>query len=209
MFETSSILIFITAALGLLIVPGPAVTFIVARTVEHGRFAGFVSVLGIMLASLVHISAAALGLSSLLVTSAVAFTLVKYLGAAYLVWLGIRALRTEVQVQAVGTVAHARPWRIFRQGFLVNLLNPKAALFFFAFLPQFVSPERGSVTLQIFLLGFIFLALAFFSDGFYVLAASGARRFLSGNLKMARFQKNFAGAIYLLLGVTTAVSGNK
>lgn len=209
MFELSALLLFMTAALGLLVIPGPAVTFIVARTVEHGRFAGIISILGITLASLVHISFAALGLSSLLVASAMAFLVVKYLGAAYLIYLGIQALRAEPQVQDPQAPAQAKPWRIFRQGFVVNLLNPKAALFFFAFLPQFVSPEQGSVTLQIYLLGFIFLGLAFLSDGFYVMIAGAARNFLSGNIKMARLQKNFAGVIYLLLGVTTAVSGNK
>lgn len=198
-----------TAALALLVVPGPAVTFIVARSIEHGRFAGFVSVLGIMSASFVHITMAALGLSALLVQSAIAFSIVKYLGAAYLIYLGIKSLRSKPAVVDTTVIQPTPPRKIYWQGFVVNLFNPKGALFFFAFLPQFVAPERGNPTVQIILLGLIFVTLAMVSDSAYVLLASAARNLLSGNLKVARFQKNFAGIIYILLGVTTAVSGNK
>lgn len=209
MFDPSSLLIFMTAAIALLIVPGPAVTFIVARTVEHGRFAGIVSVLGIMSASLVHITLAALGLSALLLQSVVAFSIVKYIGAGYLVYLGIRALGGEVSAVDTQIIKAAPPTKIYRQGFIVNLFNPKSALFLFAFLPQFIDPQGANPSLQIIGLGLIFLTLAFLSDSTYVLVASAVRNVLMGSERIARFQKNFAGVIYILLGITTAVTGQR
>ncbi len=209
MFELSSLLIFIAAASALIIVPGPAVTFIVARSIEHGRFLGFVSVLGVMTGSLIHILLTALGLSALLLQSTIAFSVVKYLGAAYLVYLGIKSLLSEpVSLESIQT-EHTRPLRIYWQGFIVNVFNPKGVLFFVAFLPQFVNPNLGNPTVQIVTLGLIFIGVAIISDSIYVLLASAARNFLSGNLKMAAFQKNFAGLIYILLGLTTAVTGQQ
>ncbi|MFK7806047.1 MAG: LysE family translocator [Anaerolineae bacterium] len=209
MFETSALLIFITAALSLLIVPGPAVTFIIARTVEHGRMAGFVSELGILTASLIHTLLAAFGLSALLLQSAVAFSVVKYAGAAYLIFMGIQSLRsTPVAVDPKNIEPASLP-TIYRQGFVVNLFNPKGILFFFAFLPQFVAPEKGNPTVQIVVLGLIFVGLALISDSAYMFAAGAVRNALSGNLKIARFQKNFAGVIYIVLGLSTAFTGSK
>lgn len=209
MFETSSLLIFATAAISLLIIPGPAVTFIIARTVEHGRSAGFASELGILLASVMHTLLAALGLSAILLQSALAFSIVKYAGAAYLIYMGIQSLRSTPVAVDPQNIEPASLTTIFRQGFVVNLFNPKGALFFFAFLPQFVSPERGSPTLQIIMLGLIFIGLALVSDSAYVVVAGAVRNLLSGNLRVARFQKNFAGVIYILLGLSTAFTGNK
>ncbi|MEM7336925.1 MAG: LysE family translocator [Chloroflexota bacterium] len=209
MFEFSSLLIFISATVALLIVPGPAVTFIVARSIEHGRLAGFVSVLGIMTGSVVHVLLTALGLAALLLQSVVAFTVVKYLGAAYLVYLGIKSLRTKPETLTPEAGEQANPLRIYWQGFVVNLFNPKGVLFFVAFLPQFISPEAGNPTLQILILGLIFLTLALISDSVYVLLASAVRNALSGSLRVARFQKNFAGVIYIVLGLTTAVTGQQ
>ena len=207
MFDTASLVIFVSATLALLIVPGPSVLYIVTRSLEQGRAAGIVSVLGIGLAALVHVTFAALGLSALLMQSALAFSVVKYLGAAYLIYLGVRTLTTKAsptQAEAIKTMTYSR---IFSQGFLVNLLNPKTALFFLAFLPQFVDPARASVTLQIVTLGMIFVVLAIVSDSVYAVIAGTARQLLSGNLLVARFQKYLAGTIYILLGVTTAFSG--
>lgn len=209
MFEPSSLIIFLTAAISLLIVPGPAVTFIVARSIEHGRFAGFVSVLGIVTASIIHIMLAAFGLSALLLQSLVAFSIVKYCGAAYLLFLGIKALRSKPAAVETSPIKSVPPWEIYRQGFIVNLFNPKSGLFLFAFLPQFVIPENGSPVLQIISLGLIFVSLAMVSDSTYVLLASTARNLLSDNKKIANFQKNFAGVIYIVLGVTTAVTGQQ
>ena len=207
MFDTGSLVIFISATLALLIVPGPAVLYIVARSLEQGRVAGIVSVLGIGLAALVHVTFAALGLSALLMQSALAFSVIKYLGAAYLIYLGIRTLTTKAKKTQAETIEAMNYSKIFSQGFIVNLLNPKTALFFLAFLPQFVDPARASVTLQVVTLGMIFVVLAVISDSIYAVVAGTARQLLSGNLLVARFQKYLAGTIYIMLGVTTAFSG--
>ncbi len=148
MFELSALAVFVTAAFVLLITPGPAVLYIVARSVDQGWLAGIVSVLGTGVGTLFHVVAAALGLSALLLSSVLAFNIVKYLGAAYLMYLGIRKLLIRDPLHQLET--HHQPLSsIFYQGMLVNLLNPKTALFIFAFLPQFVDPVRGSVAAQI------------------------------------------------------------
>jgi threonine/homoserine/homoserine lactone efflux protein len=149
----SSLLLFVTAALVLLLIPGPAVFYIVGRSIGHGRGAGLVSALGISVGSLVHTAAAAVGLSALLMSSAVAFAAVKYLGAAYLIYLGIQKIRCDEPFELSGDAPRVKLGRVFGQGIVVNVLNPKAALFFFAFLPQFVDPSRGHVATQILFLG--------------------------------------------------------
>ena len=208
MFDQTSLMIFIAAAVALLLTPGPAVLYIIARSLEQGRMAGIVSTLGIALASVTHVFFAALGLSALLMQSALAFTIVKYLGAVYLIYLGIRTLLSKAKAGPVSTVETKSLSRIFSQGFIVNLLNPKTALFFLAFLPQFVNADRGSITVQIVILGAIFVGLAIFSDGLYAIIAGSAGQFLSGNLRVARLQKNFAGTMYIALGITAALSGS-
>ena len=138
--------LFIVASVVLLLTPGPAVLFIVARSLEQGRAAGLVSVLGIHLGTIVHITAAAVGLSALLVSSALAFAIVKYLGAAYLIWIGIRTLLARDPDPEAPRVPAEPLRRVFRDGFVVNLFNPKTAIFFLAFLPQFVDPARAQCT---------------------------------------------------------------
>src|SRR5258708_37365970 len=145
----STIALFLLAALGLLLFPGPAVLYIITRSVAQGRRAGLASVLGVELASLTHAVAAALGLSALLLTSALAFSVVKYLGAAYLIYLGVRTLLLREERQQTPVQGSKNFSQLFAQGFLVNLLNPKTALFFYAFLPQFVDPTRGAIVGQI------------------------------------------------------------
>lgn len=208
MIDSTSLTIFITAALILLLTPGPAVLFIVARSLEQGRLAGVVSALGVGAAALIHVLVAALGLSALLMQSAVAFGVVKYLGAAYLVYLGIRTLRSKSDTSQIQTVGKSPLSRIFVQGFIVNLLNPKTALFFFAFLPQFVDPARGAVTPQVIFLGMTFVVMAITSDSMYALVAGSARQVIVGNQRLGKVQKNFAGVVYIGLGITTAFSGN-
>ncbi len=206
--DIPNLAIFVAAAIALLITPGPAVLYIVGRSIEQGRTAGFVSTLGIALGSVVHVTFAALGLSALLVQSAIAFTVVKYAGAAYLIILGIRTLSDRAEAGAIRQVESVSLSRVFAQGLVVNLLNPKAALFFFAFLPQFVSPESGPVVTQVLFLGALFIGMAIVSDGMYALVAGTAAEFLSGNVRIARLQKTLAGTIYLVLGITTAVAGS-
>jgi threonine/homoserine/homoserine lactone efflux protein len=179
------------------------VFYIVARSLDQGRLAGLVSTLGINTGTLFHIAAAAFGLSALLMSSALAFGIVKYLGAAYLVYLGIRTLleRAEETAQEVRQVKALR--RVYYEAVLVNLLNPKTALFFFAFLPQFIDPGRGAVSTQVVFLGGVLVLLGILSDGAYALLAGTAGRWLRGNPRFARLQRRFAGTIYLALGVGT------
>src|SRR5262245_60890147 len=163
--EASLLGLFVAAAIMLLVTPGPAVLYIVARSVEQGRWAGLVSALGVHVGTLVHVAAAALGVSALLASSALAFDLVTYLGAIYLVYLGIRKLLGRDQ-RANGEASAPRSLRrLFAQGVVVNVLNPKTALFFLAFLPQFVDASKGAVGGQILVLGLIFVALGVISDG--------------------------------------------
>lgn len=208
MFDPASLALFISATLALLLVPGPAVLYIVARSLEQGRTAGFVSTLGVGLASIVHVIFAALGLSALLMKSALAFSAVKYIGAAYLLYLGVRTLTTKTEAASVTPLQHLSHSAIFRQGFIVNLLNPKTALFFLAFLPQFINPARGSVVIQIIILGTLFVGLAILSDSVYATIAGTARQVLAKNSFVARAQKYIAGTIYIGLGITTALAGN-
>ena len=201
--------LFVVASVVLLLTPGPAVLYIVARSVAQGRTAGLVSVLGIHLGTIVHITAAAVGLSALLVSSALAFAIVKYLGAAYLIWIGIRTLMAKVP-DAETPVVPAEPlYRAFRDGFLVNLFNPKTAIFFLAFLPQFADPARGALHGQILVLGLTFMGLGIASDGMFALIAGAAGDFLRHNRRFLRLQRWFAGTSFIGLGVTAAMATRK
>src|SRR3954453_24199810 len=161
--------VFIPAALVLLAIPGPAVLYIITTSVEGGRRNGLLSVAGVHLGSIIHITAAVLGLSALIVSSAIAFSAVKYVGAAYLVYVGIRKFfeRDELAEPAPRPPRSGR--RVFTQGIVVNVLNPKTALFFLAFLPQFVDRDR-TVWTQIAVLGLVWVGLGLLSDGAYALA---------------------------------------
>lgn len=202
--------LFISAALILLLVPGPAVLYIVARSVEQGRLAGFVSDLGIHSATLVHVAAATLGLSAILASSALAFNVVKYAGAAYLIWLGLKKIFGPAEAPNVDVVVRKNGhWRLFREGFIVNLLNPKTALFFLAFLPQFVEIDRGHVAMQVAVLGLLFTALGLFTDGCYALAAGTAGHWLKRSRGYLKFERYVSGAMLIGLGLTAAFAGNQ
>ena len=193
----------------LLLIPGPAVLYITARSASQGRMAGFVSVLAIETANFIQALAAALGLSAILVSSALAFDVVKYLGAAYLIYLGIRKLLSAHNGIENEIVKRESLARIYWQGFVINILNPKTALFFFAFLPQFVDPTRGNVTAQTLWLGCLFVGMALVTDSLYALLASSLAEKLTGSLGFAKGQRYFAGLVYVGLGVTTALTGSK
>lgn len=201
--------LFVAASVVLLLTPGPAVLYIVARSVEQGRAAGLVSVLGIHLGTIVHITAAAVGLSALVVSSALAFAIVKYLGAAYLIWIGIRTLVAKDPDPEAPMVPAKPLHRAFRDGFVVNLFNPKTAIFFLAFLPQFVDPARGALHWQILILGLTFMGLGIMSDGMFALAAGMAGDFPRRNQRFLRFQRWFAGTSFIGLGVTAALATRK
>jgi threonine/homoserine/homoserine lactone efflux protein len=205
--DPATLLVFVGAALALLLVPGPAVLYIVARSVHQGRSAGLASVLGIHVGTLVHIVAATIGLSALVVSSATAFTVVKLLGAAYLVVLGIRTLLgRDEPADVAGAPARGRR-RDFAEGIVVNVLNPKTALFFLAFLPQFVDPESGSPALQILVLGVVFMVLGLVTDSAWALAAGTAGGWLRGHRGFLRTQRYVTGSVYVGLGVATALTG--
>jgi threonine/homoserine/homoserine lactone efflux protein len=199
--------LFALAAIALLVIPGPSVLYVVAQSVSGGRRVGVASVLGIHVGTLVHVAAAAVGLSSLIVSSARAFEAVKLAGAAYLVYLGVRRLLDRRAHTAV--TAEARPLGdAFRQGIVVNTLNPKTALFFLAFLPQFVDVSRGSVPLQIMALGMTVVLLGLVSDSLYALAAGGAGSWLRRRRRVATTERYVTGGVLVGLGVTTALSGS-
>jgi threonine/homoserine/homoserine lactone efflux protein len=209
MFEWTRLVTFMLAAALLIVVPGPAVLYVVARSIDQGRVAGIISVLGIALGAVVHSLAAAVGITAVLAASALAFGTVKYLGAAYLLYLGITTLLKKPESQENIVVEPKSLWQIFRQGFVVNLLNPKTALFFLAFLPQFADPARGSVPLQTFVLGLIFVIIALLSDSIYALLAGQLGGWLKQSATFQQRQRYFSGLVYLALGVGTAVSGSK
>jgi threonine/homoserine/homoserine lactone efflux protein len=207
--DPATLAVFVAAALALLVVPGPAVLYIVAQSIEQGRRAGIVSTLGIGTGALVHVAAAAVGVSSLLVSSALAFDVVKYVGAGYLVFLGLRRLLGREAAASVEAREPKRLRRLYSQGIVVNVLNPKTALFFFAFLPQFVDVSQGRVALQIAFLGVLFVVLGLLSDGLWALAAGTAAGWLRGNRGFLQAQRYVSGGVFLGLGVGTALSGSK
>jgi threonine/homoserine/homoserine lactone efflux protein len=203
--SASAIALFCLASFALAVVPGPAVTYIVTQSIDKGRRAGLVSALGVASGGLVHVAAATIGLSALIASSATAFTTVKLVGAAYLIVIGIRRILSgeeDAEVQVVPT----RHRRLYMQGAVVNVLNPKTALFFLAFLPQFVDASQGSVPEQVALLGVLFVVIAFTSDAMYALLAD----LLAGKLRRsgtgAKVRRWVSGGIFIALGVTAATA---
>jgi threonine/homoserine/homoserine lactone efflux protein len=205
----SSFPLFLAGAMILLVIPGPAVFYILSRTIGQGRKAGVVSASGIAVGTLIHATAAALGLSAILVSSARAFHIVQFAGALYLIFLGLRTLLSRDDVPLTSIAATHRLSRVFGQGVLVNLLNPKTALFFLAFLPQFVDTSRGHVSAQIFFLGGSFALLGLLSDSSWAMLAGTLAGRLRGSLHWRRAQKNISGGALIALGVATAFSGAK
>ena len=205
--DPASLAVFVLAALALLLVPGPAVLYIVARSIHQGRRAGLASVLGIHVGTLVHIAAATVGLSALVVSSAVAFTAVKVAGAVYLVALGLWTLFSGGAETEIALGGERRLRRIFAQGIVVNVLNPKTALFFLAFLPQFVDADAAHPALQIAFLGLLFVALGLVTDSLWALAAGTAGGVLRRSRRFATVQRYVTGSVYVGLGVATALAG--
>jgi threonine/homoserine/homoserine lactone efflux protein len=207
--EWSSLGLFVIAALVLLLTPGPAVLYVVTRSIDQGRRAGLVSVAGVHVGTLAHIVAAAVGLSALLAASATAFSIVKYLGAAYLIYIGVRRLLDRRAPAASGPAAPARLRRAFVDGVIVNVLNPKTGLFFLAFLPQFVTVSRGHVGEQIVWLGVVFVLLGMVTDSLYALTAGSAARWLRGKPGFLSSERWVSGGLYIGLGVVAALSSGQ
>jgi threonine/homoserine/homoserine lactone efflux protein len=204
--DPSRLALFVGAALLLLVVPGPSVLYIVTQSVSHGRRAGIVSVAGITTGTLVHIAAATIGLSALLASSALAFDVVKYLGAAYLIAVGVRRLAGWERGTGQRAGDTRDLGRLYRQGIVVNTLNPKTALFFLAFLPQFVDPGRGTPWLQILALGLLFAVLGFFSDGVWALVAGTLGERLRRTRRFPAVQRYVSGSVFVGLGAVAALT---
>jgi threonine/homoserine/homoserine lactone efflux protein len=207
--DASTYALFVAAALVLLLVPGPAVIYVVARSVEGGRLTGLVSVLGVELGTLLHVVFAAAGLSAIVVSSAAAFSVVKWLGAAYLIWLGLRQiLGRDSGDEEVPYGGEGNRFRVFSQSVLVQVLNPKVALFFLAFLPQFVDPSRGAAWTQIVVLGATLATLGLFTDGLYALLGGTVGDWVKNkNLGLRRAGRYVTGGVYIALGAVAAISG--
>ena len=204
--ELSTLGLFAVASVAMLAFPGPSVLYIVTRSVDQGRRAGLVSMLGVEAGALVHVTAAAIGVSAILASSAVAFSIVKYAGAAYLIFLGIQRLRSRGVALPVAPAVPLR--RIFRDGVIVNVLNPKTAIFFLAVLPQFVDPARGAAAVQVAVLGTLFVVLAVLSDGLYALAAGWVGARLRASARLWRRLDQAGGGTLVGLGAAAALAGD-
>ena len=212
MLDASTYALFVAAALALLLVPGPAVIYVVARSVEGGRLTGLVSVLGVELGTLLHVVFAAAGLSAIVASSAAAFSIVKWLGAAYLVWLGLRQIlgRDGGDQEAPPSGSGENRLRVFSQSVLVQVLNPKVALFFLAFLPQFVDPSRSAAWTQVVVLGTTLATLGLFTDGLYALLGGTAGEWIRkqrAGAGLRRARRFVTGGVYIALGAVAAISG--
>jgi len=200
----STYAVFVATAVALLAIPGPAVLYVVTRSVEMGRQGGIASVAGITTGTVVHVTLAAAGLSSLVLASRSAFDAVKYAGAAYLVFLGVRRLRSSRGEVIHEASAPRTRRRAYAQGVAVNLTNPKTIVFVFAFLPQFVTPGAGHVWLQVLALGLSFATLGFLSDSLYALAAGTVSGRLRSSSAVAPFERWFGGCVLVALGLAAA-----
>jgi threonine/homoserine/homoserine lactone efflux protein len=201
----STYAVFLATAMALLAIPGPAVLYVVTRSIEMGRAGGVASVAGITTGTIVHVALATAGLSSLILASRTAFDAVKYVGAAYLIVLGLRRLLTREDERVDEEAVPRTRRRAYTQGVVVNLTNPKTIVFIFAFIPQFVDPSARHVWLQVLVLGLSFALLGFVSDNVYALAAGAVADRLRGSRKIARFERWFGGSILIGLGVAAAV----
>lgn len=203
--DPSRLWLFVLAAIALTATPGPNVLYIVTRGIGQGRRAAVTSALGVESALFIHVAASALGVSAIVASSAVAFTAIRWIGALYLVGLGIQAWRSD-GLSVTRQELPARGRHLFRQGFVVSLLNVKVALFFLAFLPQFVDPS-APVRPQLLLLGGLFVLSAAVTDLVYALTSGSLGRWLRDRPAFARFQGRVSGTVYIGLGLSAAVTG--
>jgi threonine/homoserine/homoserine lactone efflux protein len=203
--SSSTYAVFLATAIVLLLVPGPAVLYVVTRSIEMGKSGGLASVAGITTGTIVYIALAAAGLSSLLLASTVAFDAVRYIGAAYLFLLGVRRLLGRGLDELGAEAAPRTRRRAYAQGIFVNLTNPKTIVFIFAFLPQFVDPGASQAWLQVLVLGVSFALLGCLSDSMYALAAGTVSDRLRGSAGIAGVQRWFGGGVLVGLGILAVV----
>ena len=202
----SALELFAVAAFALIIIPGPAVLYIVSQSVGHGRVGGLAAVLGVETGAFVHVAGAALGVSAILASSATAFSVLKLAGGAYLIVLGIRRL-LERDSESQLVTGRTRPLgAIFRQGVIVNALNPKTALFFLAFLPQFVDPDKGHVGLQAAVLGVVWVLIATVCDAVWAIGSGSLVGLLRTSARARRIERRASGGILIGLGVLATLA---
>lgn len=213
--ETTQLLVFIAAGWLLNLTPGPDVLFIVSRALKHGVRAGMVAALGIVSGCFVHVLAAALGVGALLATSATAFTVLKWAGAAYLMWMGVKLLRSPGSPLAVSMPSDGAPaasavnvWQVFRQGFLTNVLNPKVAIFFLAFVPQFIAPDATSKVTAFLMLGLLFNVASLPINLGYAWLAGWASQRMGTVQRLMRHMDRVAGLMFIGFGVRLALTDN-
>lgn len=205
----SSLIGFVAAALVVLLIPGPGVLYVVARSVGQGYRAGLASAIGLSAGALVHVAAATAGLSAIVLTSAAAFGVVKTLGAGYLIYLGISTLFAGRPAATIEASTPVSLYRLVTDGIVVSVFNPKIAVFFLAFLPQFVESTRGRLTHQVLFLGLVYVALALMTDSAYALLAGSVRHWLGGRVMQGPLPRYVSGGLYLGLGVNTALTGQR
>jgi len=202
---------FILASVVLIVIPGPSVLFVIGRSLALGRVGGLLSVVGNALGMVPLVAAVALGVGALVAQSVVIFTIIKFAGALYLVYLGVQAIRHRADAAAAvnGAVATRSHWRQLGEGFIVGVTNPKTIAFFVAVLPQFVDFTAGSIPLQLFELGVVFIVLALICDSIWALAASAARNWFARSPKRAAHLAATGGVMMIGLGGVLALTGNK
>lgn len=210
MLNTTLLVGFVAAALVVLVIPGPGVLYAVSRSAAQGYRAGLVSALGLSLGAFVHAIAAAIGLSAILLTSATAFGIVKVLGAGYLIYLGLRMIMSKGGKQTgPGATDPVALKRLLVDGIVISVFNPKIAIFFLAFLPQFVDPALGTIPVQLLLLGLLYSGLALLTDGTYALLAGGLRQWIGGRFMQGPIPRYVCGSLYIGLGMYAAFSGRR
>jgi threonine/homoserine/homoserine lactone efflux protein len=205
MIDQTTLLTYLAVLIGFVFLPGPAVLLTLARSASSGPRAGIATGLGVATGDLAHTAMAVLGLSAILAASALLFTIIKYAGAAYLIYLGIKAIVEKTNVGLITHVPEITIAKAYRQAVIAELLNPKSALFFLAFLPQFVHAGNGAVPLQLAVLGFLFVLLGAVSSTAYALAGGSISHFLRRNVFIARWQGKVVGGIYCALGIRLAL----
>ena len=204
--DPSTLIPFVIASAILVLIPGPAVLYIVSTGIGRGRRMALASMLGIETGALFHVAAAAVGLSAVVANSVLAYSVIKYAGAAYLIYLGIKTLRSRDDSNPLKIPGATSARGAFQRGVIVNILNPKLALFFLAFLPQFVLPTRGSVAAQLVFLGLLFISVAIVIDGIYAMTSGMIGNLLNRSERFAEGQRKVAGVTYLALGATALFS---
>ncbi|MER9405984.1 LysE family translocator [Mesorhizobium caraganae] len=205
MIDLSTLMAYVAVVLGFVFIPGPATLLTVARATSSGTRVGIATGAGVAAGDVFHTVMAMVGISAIIATSATLFSIVKYIGAAYLVYLGIRAIIERTPANPTAGVLAISAGKAFRQAVLTEVLNPKTALFFLAFLPQFVRPENGSVMLQLMTLGIVFVLLGLFSTVVFAVSAGRLGTFLRRNPSVVRWQGKVVGGIYSALGVRLAL----